>query len=294
MSRFLAPSPARVLASLVVLALGAPGLAAAAEGTEGCTYVIDALPVSIAAHGTWCLAQDLTDSATSGDAISVVVDDVVIDCNGHAIDGRGAGADTGASGIYASNRRNLVVRRCRILGFEFGVDLEGALGGGHVNEDNLVGNNTTIGILVFGDGSVVRRNRVFDSGGSSSNVSSFGIQVRSSIDVLDNTVTNVVSKPGAGGNAFGIYASLGGSGSASLSGNRVRGVLKDGGAQSYGIKADSYASLVLRDNDVVGAGAFGIGLDCASASARARDNTLSGWPTAINNSASGGGNVVRP
>jgi parallel beta-helix repeat protein len=283
---------AALLALLAVVMLSAPRQAAAAQGDDSCGHVIAALPADVFAAGTWCLDHDLS-SGAAGTLVNIIADNVVLDCNGHAITGT-AGAGGTTFGLAGSDRRNIVVRNCRISGFMYGIYLVGHAGGGHLVEDNLLSGNYYAGMYVVGDGSTVRRNRVFDSGGSTVSVSAFGIEVGDSVEVLDNTVVNVAASPGGG--TYGINGSCGG-GSGNVSGNRVRGVDRDGANSGYGINVDSYASLVLRDNDLVVGANGGTGMACSSNAgnrARARDNVFSGWPTAMQSCANGNGNVVRP
>jgi hypothetical protein len=284
-----------LLVALGLLAVLAPRTAAAAKGVDACTSFIPSISQAIVSPGTYCLQLDLSTSNPSAVGILVNSDDVVIDCNGHSIDGRGAGADTQATGITATGRNNVVVRNCVLRGFFVGIDiLDFSLAtGGHLIEDNLVEDSTYVGIRVMGDQSLVRRNRVFDTGGSQSSGGAFGIETRLSTDLVDNTIVHVFSYPGSGSGSSGVYAYFDLIGSGSIVGNRVRDVVSDGAGESRGIETSGYVRLILRDNDIVGSGG-GYGIDCGSAAARARDNVISGFATAIRTCASGGGNVVRP
>src|SRR6185503_110309 len=105
---------------------------------------------------------------------------------------------------------------------------------GYVVEDNRLDGNTQFGIAVWGDDSLVRRNRVFDTGGSTTpGAWAFGIDTHGSVDILNNTVSGATAPTGGNGNAFGIYTSnnLGGR----IIGNGVRGLVKDGSGHIVGI-----------------------------------------------------------
>jgi hypothetical protein len=168
------------------------------------------------------------------------------------------------------------------------------LGGGHVIEDNRFDGNTFVGMHVVGDGSVVRRNRVLNTGGSSTFAPAQGIETFGDVDILDNTISSVVATAGGNGNASGIYAGTPGG---SISGNRVRGLIKDGTGTTYAIYVDNGSAehMTLRDNDIVSATAsVGTGLLCANAAGRAMGNVISGFGTDFSGCSDDGGNVVAP
>ena len=147
----------------LLLACGLSGQALAAESYDNCAGYIDALPVNINTQGVWCLRQDVATGIGSGAAITIATNNVTIDCNHFKIGGLAAGAGTKATGILASSRTNAVIRHCNVRGFNIGAYLSGS---GHVVEDNRFNNNYVTGVLVEGDGSVVRRNLVAVTGGS--------------------------------------------------------------------------------------------------------------------------------
>ena len=280
---------------LLALALFAARPADAAESYDNCNNTISSLPAVIATQGTWCFKGDLATAITSGSAITVNTNNVTIDCNNFKLGGLAAGLGTGTNGIFANNRFNVTVRHCNIRGFYVGVFLAGAAGGGHAVEDNRLDNNTRFGIFVQGDGSIVRRNRVFDTGLSSltGNPSIYGIGTQYSVDVIDNTVSGVTATSGAGGDVFGITSDNNPDGQ--VIGNGVRGLLKDGSGHAYGIYNSSSGRLSVRDNDVVGDGAAGsTGVLCSTANGSVRDNMISAFGTAIDTCTDSGSNDVLP
>ena len=288
----------RLTASLLLLAslIAAPFSARAAQSLDTCVGFIDTLPATISTQGVWCLRHDLSTSITSGNAITIATNNVTIDCNDFKLGGLAAGAGTQAYGIYADSRLNATVRHCNVRGFLRGVYFIGSAGGGHVVEDNRFDGNTLYGIFAQGDGSVVRRNQVTDTGGSSTDTgNAFGIFTTYAVDVLDNTVSGVLpSADGIGnGAAYGIYTISNPSGS--ISGNGVRGLVKLGTGAAYGIYNVNSGRISVRGNDVSGDGSTGgIGLACSDSSGSARDNTISGFATAIATCADSGGNAVIP
>jgi hypothetical protein len=73
-------------------------------------------------------------------------------------------------------------------------------------------------------------------------------------------------------------------------------VVKDGGGSAFGIDVDILSDrIALRSNDLVGdASANSVGLSCALASPRAKDNVISGFATGISVCGNSGGNVIKP
>jgi hypothetical protein len=279
-----------VLLLLTLALLAGPRVVQAAESYDNCTGVIATLPTVISTQGTWCMEADLATSIASGNAISINTDNVTIDCNDFKLDGSGAGLATATVGISGSNRFNAIVRNCHITGFYQGLRLSGT-GGGHVVEDNLAENNTYFGLNVQGDGSIVRRNRVFDTGGSTTVAPAYGIYSSLSVDILDNTVSGVTARATGNGSAFGIYTLSNASGS--MTGNRIRGLAKDGTGQNRGIYNDSSGRVTLSNNDLVAVGGTGtLGLRCANANGSAKNNVINGYVTGFSGCSTDGGNVV--
>jgi len=240
------------------------------------------VPATITTQGVWCLRHDLSTAITSGNAITIATNNVTIDCNDFKVGGLAAGAGTESRGIYASNRLNATVRHCNIRGFLFGLVFEG-LGGGHVVEDNRFDSNTAAGAFIQGDGSVLRRNQVFDTGGSTAITGvANGIVAFDSVDVLDNVVSGVL--PSADGSGAGIARGMfiANNPNGRINGNGVRGVVRVGTGVAHGIVNSAHGRISLRGNDVSGDGSAGsIGLSCISSNARAKDNIVNGFATPI-------------
>src|SRR5262245_9719378 len=131
-SRSVPTSTALRAAVGLTLALGARS--AWAE-TIQCT-AIASLPYTISVQGVYCLAGDLSTGMTSGSAIVIATNNVVLDLNGHRIGGLAAGPGTQATGIYANDRQNITIRNGTIRGFYNGIYLGGGLGSqGHLIEE---------------------------------------------------------------------------------------------------------------------------------------------------------------
>jgi hypothetical protein len=279
------------LALVAPTLLGVPHVVHAAESYGNCQGFITTLPAVINASGTWCFNQDLSMASANGTAISITANDVTLDCNDFKLDGLAAGAGTQKIGISASDRRNTTIRHCNIRGFFYGLLLTGSNGGGHLVEDNRFDGNTFIALNVEGNGSVVRRNRVLDTGGSTQQGGATGIRSSYAVDILGNTIFGVLATSSSNGFAYGIQTLSNPSGS--VIGNRVRGVVGDGSGITYGIQNAFAGRITLRDNDVTGPG-NGAGLGCSDSNGLAKDNVVKGFASGISGCTDVGGNIVKP
>lgn len=282
----------KALALLGLLALFAWIKPASAESYHSCTGVITAVPVTISTPGVWCMYSNIANSSLSATLITVNTNNVTIDCNHHLIEST-AGLGNTATAIYASLRNHTTVRNCNIRGFKSGVWFVGISGKGNVVEDNIFDGNTYVALTMNGDGSVARRNQVLNTGGTTVYTTVYGIYAYNSVDLVDNTVSGVTARVGSGGSAYGIYTSSNLNGS--ISGNKVRGLLKDGVGTQRGIYNAGSGRIVVRGNDVVGnASSASIGLYCSASSGRALDNVIAGFALGISGCTIDGGNVIAP
>src|SRR6266542_6279886 len=201
---------AMLAASLLVLLAFVLGAAPARAETVNCT-AITALPAVITVQGVYCFTGDLTTATTSGNAIDIQTNNVVLDLNGFKLGGLAARTGTLAVGIHASNRQNITIKNGTIRGFHIGISLisSGGASQGHVVEDIRADQNTLVGIEVEGSGTMVRNNQVVATGGTTccgANVNAFGIVVGGTGPrVLNNDVIQTV-KQGTG-TAHGIFFS---------------------------------------------------------------------------------------
>lgn len=280
----------RTIAAVVLagsLSLVAPPCAHAAESFDGCKGYITTLPATVSAPGTWCLKQNLATRASTGAAITITANDVTLDCNDFVLDDSAAGTATKASAVRAVNTSNLTIRHCSIRGFWYGTYVSGS-NGGHLIEDNHFDGNTYTGIMAQGDGSVIRRNVILDTGGSSVSSGASAINATYSMDILDNTVSGVFA---TSGDTYGIRTGLNLSGS--VSGNRVRNVVPSASARARGITNFSSGRMTLSDNTISGDGnAASIGLTCSTSGGRAKNNVIAGFAVALSGCGDAGGNDV--
>ena len=283
--------------AIVWASLMAPRAVHAAESYDNCTGFITSLPATISTQGTWCLKQDLSTAITSGEAITVNANNVILDCNHFKLGGLAAGLTTFVDGVYTNDHFNVTVRRCSIRGFFRGIlflSTTGSSGGGHVIEDNRFDGNTFGGAVIMGDGSVIRRNRIYNTGGSTVQAAAYGVYSVFSIDIFDNIIAGVASTNGDNGWASGIRAVS--PISTRTIGNAIRGVVADGTGNAEGISIQTDDHVVIRSNDLAGDAAAGSrGITCAfGANSSARDNVISGFASPIVICTDGGGNDIVP
>ena len=197
---------AKLAASLLVLlALVFSATPAQAE-TVNCIH-ITSLPAVITVQGIYCFTGDLSTSMTTGAAINIQTNNVVLDLNGFKLGGLAAGPGTGAIGIFATDRQNITIKNGTVRGFLRGIWFDGAASQGHVVEDMRLDQNTFVSIQVQAARSIIRNNLVVATGGCTTcgaNADAFGITVSSSAEtrVLNNDVIDTV--PTGSGTAWGI------------------------------------------------------------------------------------------
>ena len=242
----------RLLAAALLLGgLSFVPSAQAAESYDNCSGFIDSLPATISTQGTWCLRQNLSTNIANGNAVTIAANNVTIDCNDFRIGGLAAGEGSIAAGIHAYGRQNVIVRRCGVRGFKWGITLHGA---GHLVEDNRLDNNLSLGIMVSGDSGMVRNNRVYDTGGDPEETGVWGIT--GSASVIGNTIA-------------GLYA-------------------RNPGTQLYGIQNHSGHGGEIRDNSISGfdvaaaSGSEAVGIHMAAYNRRVSGNHVSGSATSGN------------
>jgi parallel beta-helix repeat protein len=240
--------------------------------TTMCT-AITSLPFTISAPGTYCLLGNLTTSTAGGPAITIAANSVTLDLNGHKLAGN-AGPFTIAQGIVASGRRFVVVRNGIVRGFFSGVTIDDDSTAG-VIEDITAEGNYAAGLVVQGQGLLVRRNRVVNIGGSSFNLglAAVGIAVQGSgTTVVDNDVTGVAT-PGDG-SGTGILVTSGSS--IVVERNRISN------AETAGVEVTSSSAILVSDNRFVG---MPVAMNLVTSTVKYRDNLTAGVTTLV----SGGG-----
>lgn len=274
------------------LAIALP--ARATPSHDGCTGFIDSVPTTITAQGTWCLRRHLSTSISSGAAISIIANNVSIDCRGFKLGGLAAGYASFAYGIHAMGQQNISVRNCQLRGFYSGIALHSSHGS--LVEDNRLDNNLAVGISLVGENNLVRRNRIYDTGGAAGRRWAYGIDAQA--DIIDNTVSGLFADA-AGGDLIGIRA--GGFGT-QVRGNavsRLESAARDGTVEGgFGIVlVDS--QIRASDNHLAGArdrAIQGTGLLSESSQNYCANNSVGGFTTRISGSGActSSNNLLRP
>jgi hypothetical protein len=262
----------------------------AAQSLDGCTGFVDSLPATISAPGIWCLRGNLSTGITTGAAIAIAANDVVLDCNDMKIGGMAAGPASMAVGILANERTsNVTVRHCSLRGFHTGINLSGQR---HLVEDNRLDHNLVAGIATTGADHRVRQNVVLDTGGHAREAVAYGITAEA--DISGNRVDNVFVSAPAPVEVVGIklraYA-------LEARGNTVRGVVAAANASGIAAVAfvPSFPATVV-DNTVTGTGgsAGGIGIRASGVVMACSRNVVSGYATSYSGCAQSFGNVALP
>jgi hypothetical protein len=233
----------KVMPFALLACLALPATAPADE-TLLCRRYITAVPFTILIPGHYCFAEDVRTSISTGNAITIAADDVLLDLNGFTLDGTAAGPGTQANGIVTSDRRDITVRNGNVRGFFNGLQL--GFGGARVaaiTVERMRADRNVVGILVngLGGGHVVRDNVVTNSGSSTDPDArnGGGIAVRGGGDIINNVVTHTVGDDPV---AIGLSGGL-----QTVVNNRVA----DSG--KIGIVCDDLpAGQYLRDNIVLG------------------------------------------
>ena len=191
---------------VAVLALIALAGRASADETTFCNQFITTLPYTISVQGHYCFDRNLATAITTGNAITINSDFVVIDLNNFKLGGGSAGLSTGAVGIFANNHRNITIRNGNIRGFNIGIQLGGSGSGGHLVENNVLDGNTHIGAAVNGDTVVIRNNIVANTGGGTTyayGLESYTYQLGS---LRDNVISNTFGTGTANTTTAGIWS----------------------------------------------------------------------------------------
>jgi hypothetical protein len=181
--------------------------------TPSCTQLIPAgTPITISASGVYCLTGDLVmpSTFTSGQAINIFASHVVLDLNGHHVNGLAADINaTSAAGIYVASSKNVTVRNGRVSGFNVGVWALTSTENGVIVEQIRAYKNKTNGINTTGPG-VILRDNIIDSTrvGVTCPVGGAAIQVNAGdgATVSNNSIVDTGPCGGAGIYVHGISA----------------------------------------------------------------------------------------
>lgn len=199
-------------AALAVLFLAAGGAAARAEVTD-CT-AIPAVPTTITTPGIYCLAGDV---GTGGVGTAITVDGpdgVVIDLNGHTVNGGGGG-----TGLVVRNAKRVTLRNGSLVGFSRAAQTTTTSYSTRLEDLHIVSMGDALAIDSGGWGDVIQRNwiergnPVIRSYGNGARIADNDIVIATGgIDVNGGTVTvedNRVSRSAVAAGTFGIRTASG-------------------------------------------------------------------------------------
>lgn len=126
--------------------------------------VIGEAPFVITEPGYYRLAGHVVYNRSSGVAIDIRANNVVLDLQGYSVVGT-AGSSTSATGIRVSNRDNVTILNGTVKGFLFGVVAQGNQPNRYTVE-RIRSQNWYVGIWVESTLARVRQNEILDTGGS--------------------------------------------------------------------------------------------------------------------------------
>jgi parallel beta-helix repeat protein len=268
--------------------------------TVNCT-AITSVPYVITANGTYCLTGDVTTAMTTGYAIDIQADHVVLDFNGHRLGNGSAGLSTKAVGVHALNRKGLTIKNGIIRLFHLGIYLEdssfnGLTSVGHKIEGIKFDSEIQYGMLAAASASLIRDNDVYGVQGTGATAIHVDGRQNKLIGnrIANSTGTGIAASAGdnniiegndiTGELAYGIYVSS--SSGTAIIGNRL---LNDAGvAKSKGITVMTSVRITVTDNRVASFDT-GIYIDTPSGSGAFLNNLVVGATTGYSGGAWMGG-----
>jgi hypothetical protein len=268
---------------MLCLLLVGGSLALPEDAHAASCVAITSLPATIPAGGVYCLVGNQSVAMTSGNAITVAADNVVLDCVDQTIDNTSTAPNGNAVGIYLGGRKHVEVRNCRITG-GFATGIQAAQSNAAANQNayltfrhNYIAGPFWYGIFAYGSGIEITDNRIYDIGGRGS--FAMGIRVGGSnlagqprfFLVRENLVAGTTSPVN---NAYGIYSDN--TNASIFLNNAVSGTTAINDAyDSWGFRVASGTYNRITDNHVVGSGkANDVGIQSASSTDACHDNFL--------------------
>jgi len=254
----------------LLLAVASAWMLFSAPARADCTS-IDHAGYTISSSGSYCLTKNVVAAA---DGITIKADHVVLDCGGYTIDGSAQPVASTRRGVVALERTDVTVQNCTVKGFMAGIRLTGA---GNNIRDNVVIAPLSRGIIVYGEGAIIDRNRITDVGGASNySLGAYGIYASGSSVIRRNTVSGVVPAAGSSISGYGIYTK--GNDAGLIQGNIVRNVFGDGGKVAMALTAYSSANAVLMENILVNpTNSYASALYCSGAGNASTGNVFQGF-----------------
>ena len=135
-----------------------------AAGESSCTPVTQAdVPMTITVPGVYCLVENVKSGMA---AFTIEANNVILNLNGHTVDGSSAGTDTFQNGVNCLDRLNPVVTNGTITGYKYGTSYSNC-DGGQVTHVRLTKNYVS-GVDVYNgsEGVLIANNHIYDIGGT--------------------------------------------------------------------------------------------------------------------------------
>jgi hypothetical protein len=219
---------------------------------------IGTVPYYITAPGTYCLTKNIATSTQSGSAITIIADDVTLDCNGHTLSNSLAG--NLATGVASNDTSDVVVKNCMIRNFKSGILFS-------TNHNNItLADNVVIrsgkGIEVSGDRVQLFDNQIIDSRAAllAAYELPWAIYVHPSAQDGSKLSRDVVIR---GNRVLGMTSAtydpegirLDWAKSPLIEDNHVAGLEAASGLEAWGIVASSSTGALVRNNVIIAAAA---------------------------------------
>jgi hypothetical protein len=187
------------LIPLLCLAAFLP-LRSSADTTLG--TVINSLPYTITKGGVYYLSRNINYEALSGTAISINTDNVVIDLNHYQLTALSGSNNTAVGFGCSLGYGPITIKNGAIAGFQTGIAL---VANRATVTDMQVTNNYASGIAILGPHAQIFRNRVYNTGGTSTTTTAVGIRLSGTNGtVSDNDVQSTFTADATGHIGYGI------------------------------------------------------------------------------------------
>ena len=277
--------------SLLLLPIALLALFLVADGARAqeCT-TIDSLPYTITEPGAYCLAGDQYVSLSSGAAITIQADNVVLDLGAYVIDNLSVASSTAVAVSMPVDRFHVTVRGGVIRGFDAGIKL-GVQNARLVLVENVrLERSYRTAIAINGHDSTVRNNVITTTGGSNvyqtATVTAI-FCVGSGLRVLDNDISNTVGSE-VSGSMYGILvnSSVNAASDVVVQGNRITNPQLR--SSSYGIGVLNSSTALVIGNRIT-ATSFGVAFG-NGAQGKYRDNVTFNVTAPFSGGTNGGGN----
>ncbi len=169
---------------------------------------ISSVPISITSSGSYCLTENLIYSETTGTAITINANDVVLDLDGWSIRGRHHGRISLAGGVSKAisvTGNAIIIKNGNVSGFNQAISISGSSGNAQpvIIKDIHFFDNTWWAINVKGENVLIKNNKITVDGRLDTNNSDYaasGIILSCNSNtgrgnrISGNTITNIFPK----------------------------------------------------------------------------------------------------